>query len=314
MKLVPLAMHCLVTNQLMCIPMIDGTRDLIKHALQWLMVRTGQKITRVTADHGTVFQHISEILPGVKLSTLPPRSQSRNRVERSMGVLSVWRRIVRKCHNEPSRAVYSYNTVQMLLDLACNVANSIPYNGQLSYLAISPDYFRRPNIYCLLDSDQLEGNDRELSQAFAKRIQEFFAECVKIRNQSLLDEDRKFRNVSFKGVAQAEVGDIVLVKDGQQYETARLAIIETLRNQTAVIRFCTGRRAEWGVGSLRPLLMMRNNFAMGAKAMNEMETCKVNKSGTSKVSAVTQSSWNMAGPVNAPSRPVIGQKGKTAPL
>ena len=120
--------------------------------------------------------------------------------------------------------------------------------------------------------------------------------------------------MSFKGVAQAEVGDVVLVKDGQQYELARLAIIETLKNQTAVVRFCTGRRADWGIGNLRPLLMMRNNYAMGSKAMNEIVSCNVNKTGASKVSAITQFSRDMAGLRSASSGSVIGQKSKTATM
>ena len=44
----------------------------------------------------------------------------------------------------------------------------------------------------------------------------------------------------------------------QNFESARLVVIEDLRNQTATVRFASGRKTDFAVKDLHPLVCLRD--------------------------------------------------------
>ena len=257
-KVVPLAINCLLVGQLAVILMTDATRDSVKQTLQLFMIRTGVKVTHILCDHAAIFSNITEMFPGVILNVVPARSQHRNRVERSIGILrSVWRRLTRKSTREPDREIYSFNMLTILLEVAVNTVNEIPYSKGNFATPINPDFFRRPNLYVLLNYGDIERNDLQIYELLSRKVSEFLKECISIRNLQLTNEDKKYRKIHYKGIVEPKEGDIAFIKNIQNFESARLVVIENLKNQTANVRFANGRKADFAVKDLHPLVCLR---------------------------------------------------------
>ena len=258
-KVVPLAINCLLTGQLAIILMTDATRQSVRQTLELFMIRTGVKITHITCDHAAIFSNITEMFPGVTLNVVPARSQHRNRVERSIGILrSVWRRFTRKSMREPDREIYSFNMLTIMLEAAVNTVNEIPYSKGNTVTPINPDFFRRPNLYVLLNYGDVERNDLQIHELLSRKVSEFLRECISIRNLQLTNEDRRYRKVHYKGIVEPKKGDIAFIKNSQNFESARLVVIEDLRNQTATVRFASGRTTDFAVKDLHPLVCLRD--------------------------------------------------------
>ena len=227
--------------------MSDKTRSSIRKALIGFMEKTGISILELIADHGPQFQLKpgEEFLPGVLLTTLLPRFQHEDLLERKVSMIKMYLRIVFHISKDEILRVAT-NTVNTLaiLDIVVNVVNSLPYSTAQSHLPISPDMFLRPYKYMLqaLPGDgQKEGKDVEIREIWSE-LGEFLSGCEDARDQLIKIKTDRFKQKFRQGKLNLEPkpGDICFVVS-EQMKKARLCRLISVKNMKATV-FLADRR------------------------------------------------------------------------
>ena len=258
----PLIIACLDTGAILIILMYGETREDVKLALRHLTLRTGSALNQIVSDHGVQFAGQEEILPGVPIRVCHKFNQRTNKVERTVQLTKdMYRRVVHKNRLEPDRQVYTLATMQMLVELLCYMVNSIPYSNALETDLLSPEYFCKPASYLLLTDEEIEMSSEGKRRAFGNRLREFLELIAKARNDWIAAEEKRFREeVQHPNAPEAQVGDVVFLKDRNTYELARLGLILEISEggASALVRLATGKKDWFGIETLRPLCLFRD--------------------------------------------------------
>ena len=223
--------------------MKDKTRGSIRKALIQFMERSGVQIREIIADAGQQFQlrNGEKLLPGVLLTTLNPRFQNQDLLERKVKqVKQYFQAVLHFSEQEIMRAALYLVDALSLIDQCCNVINSVPYSLDQSNLILSPDYFMRPYRHLLQQSESISNpafcNNREVvteKDHLWSDLYNYTEFCQQTRDQIIQIKTHRFKQKVRKSTLDLEPrkGDIcfVISEKDKKGKLCRIISIQKLK-------------------------------------------------------------------------------------